>query len=61
MEKAPQQGEEGYGLYCWFQESMGSTVAGEAATSLSGVDTTCPTCGDHDCMGGLPCDNGDGV
>lgn len=21
----------------------------------------CPTCGDHDCNGGLPCESGDGV
>ena len=21
----------------------------------------CPTCGDHDCQGGLPCETGDGA
>lgn len=38
---------------------MGSTVAGEVANQLGGLDTTCPTCGGHDCQGGLPCETGD--
>lgn len=40
---------------------MGSTVAGEVANSLGGLDTTCPTCGDSDCIGGLHCETGDGI
>ena len=26
-----------------------------------GEENYCGICGDHDCMGGLPCDTGDGV
>jgi len=44
-------------------KNMGSTVAGEVANLLDGLDTIipCPTCGDSDCAGGLPCETGDGA
>lgn len=42
-------------------QSTGSTVAGEAANSLGGLDTTCPTCGDYHEPDKIPreCETGD--
>ena len=45
-----------------YTEQMGMLAAiHNFCNDILAYDKQCPTCGDHDCSGGLPCESGDWV
>lgn len=44
-----------------FQKRAILAIMGIETSNNELQETVCFTCGDHDCIGGLPCETGDGV